>query len=1331
MKQKLFIFLLSILTCYIHAHAEDVIVNKGTSKSDAYPFNTYYFSSVTQTIYLASEMGNQKGSINAIAFDVIEASELSTYGVRIYMAHTSKNKFSGVSDYVKESDLTLVYSSTPTIGSKVGWENYTLTTPFEYDGHSNVVLVVERRSNEQNQKLKYGYAFETDMSMSKGSLRAEAQIDGDYSLVSGSRPNLRVSFDEATMVEKKGFDEITIGNGETSSFFRPYYNAALYSTAYHVYSPQEMRHSGIITEISYFHETSPSSLNTDEVCIYMGHKNGDSFTDATDYPANEPTLGKTHMTLVYSGSPVIGSGWGCETIKLNTPFQYDNSMSLVVAVCKKSSKINQKIQYYCTYYTDRNVELSRFSTTNEKYGEIGSNIELTMGSARPNTKFRMCQGVIDGDTDVIIGNTVDFTNSDPYSVGSLSSAHQILFTPKEVGGKMLVTDIAFNVAESSETYINSLSIYMAHSKEAKFPITVFKPNGECVEASEFQLVYHGSPTLGKQTGWENLHLDTPFEYDGFNSLVVAVCHSSEERNMNLKYNQVNTGTMCSQLSSNTAELKSDYYMGYYSRPQTRLTGVVYIKTIDDITYRFNDDYTATVSYSPNASGDIEIPTTVINGGIEYQVNSVDEGAFSKNTSIRSVTIPKTITSLSSNVFKDCTNLENVILHDGITTIKSGAFAGCIMLQSISLPSALKEISGFLFDGCTSLKEIILPEGVTSLGSMAFRGCTGLTKFRIPSSVTYISNDVFNGCTGLEELRIPSTVKTIEDGALKDCSGIKRLIVLSKSVSLSSFNGSGAIIYAYADNIGTNYYKHQKRVITNPYYALYDAGQDFTSIYFCIDDIREETTIPFVVSCDNRLVEPTMDNTYNVSGLFIGTNYEIKVNVGDNNMYSHFIATKTPIIKQDSGLKNKQTTIYIDMYCHTFTEDFVPVKLGVICEDGRDIYTTDLSFVEEDYPYYHAYFVIKDFCPNTSYLFTPYVVYSNMGNQLIYGDQFTRKTAEIMSSISNQSVTPTTFACKGLHEVGNATFSKSFFTINGEQYDGDSLFLSGLDPETNYSISYTTIVEEGESTSTIDTRFKTGKIELSAPVAVPMTSSNTRVNCISNLDEHETNVGFQWRKYDAPESLASNEGNGSIFDNKIQGIIKNLQSTYYKVRAFYKSNNGTYTFSNWTTFDPNDFSYVEPIVYTYPYVETTETTASIRYLMLEGSDIVINQGIEYWINTNDSQHKVNTKSDSTSSNFVYVTGQNAFVSLENLTPGTQYNYRAFITTENGTYYGNTQSFLTAGDPTSTNIEETKISDDNIIAEDEYYDMKGRIASGQMKGIYIKKSRNGTTKKVFIK
>lgn len=1367
MKKKFTVLIIALILSNITAFAEDVIVASGTNSTNATPFNTYYYTAATQSLYMADEInknGSKKGSITSLAFEVVSESAFTTYGVSIYLGLTSKSSFSTTADYVKESDLTLVYSSTPTIGVSKGWEEYTFNKPFEYDGHSNLVVVVCRKSNGQNQKLKYGYASKSKSVLTRGQLNGSgAQIDADYSLVTSTRPNLRLTFDNETQEDLSGLYDVVVGNDELASNFYPYAGPSTYSTTYSVYSPDEMVYSGKITDISYYVDYTWSTYEPEDVRIYMGYKDGDSFLNVNDHPSFSGNGNANGLQLVYSGSPSLGKKGGWETIPLNTPFNYDKSKSLVVAVCKKSSKVDQKLQYRYSLYKDRNVSLKRNTVLDEKFADIAYNDGMEMSNFRPNTKFRIVHGNISGDSEVVIGSADN--HYDIYRVTSLYSKQQIIYTKNEIGSDMKITDISFNVAVPSPSYADNVSIYMAHTTEPKFPVTVFYPDGKYVDASEFKLVFSGPLTLGEKEGWERIHLNTPFEYDGKQNLVIAITRSSAKPNMELEYYGFQSENLYMRLSyANdypiTADLEEQRYSLNIIRPQIRIGGIAAKKDISGINYSFNDDYTATVISSPNASGDIEIPNKVTNGGSDYTVTSLANQAFRNNTNIRSVVLSESVTTIGDAAFQGCSNLESITMHNGIKTIGSNAFSGCVKLQSVALSSQLKEISTGLFDGCSGLISVELPLGiqkisgyafrncvslinvhipntVVSIANEVFRGCVGLKELKIPDSVTSISNDAFRGCTGITELRIPESVISLGDGALSDCSGIERLIVLSKKVSLSSFNGSGGIIYAYKDNIYTNSYKHEKRVITNPYYAFYGVVSDFTSVSFCVDDIREDTSKPLIVSCNGSVINPDENGVYTVDNLFFGKEYEITITVPDvqpTTTYSHFIKTKEPILKQDSGLKNKETTIYIDMFCHTFTDEHVPVKLGVVCEDGRDISTTDIVFFgNEDYPFYRAYFVIGGFVPGTSYVFRPYAVYSNTDGAYIFGESFNRKTADVKCSVGNTITTPTTFTCDGIHEEGNAKYQESYFVVNGKRFDGDKLILTGLDPETAYHGTYTITVEEGDKSASVDFKFKTGKIEMHIPETIPMTASGTKVTAVTNISEMETNVGFQWRKYDAPESLKSNEGSAVLFDNKIQGVIKKLQSTsYYNVRAYYKSTAGNYYFSEWTTFDPTDFSYIEPVLHIYPEMQIAETSANIKYCIIEGSDEIINKGVQYWPIDDDEALIDNQRAKAVNSvNTVYITEQTMYVTLDNLQPGTKYGFRSFVTTHEGTIYGNEYSFTTKGEKVPTVVYDVNIGTEHKDCDVMYYDINGRRVKTPVQGFYIKKCSDGSVRKILVK
>ncbi len=118
----------------------DVTIGSGTSTNAYLPTYAYYNYSLTQQIYTASEVGSA-GTITAVAFKVAN-SKSTTRNIDVYLSHTSNSSFSGNSAWVSQSTSYRVFSGNVTFASS-GWTTITFSTPFEYDGTSNLLLTVD------------------------------------------------------------------------------------------------------------------------------------------------------------------------------------------------------------------------------------------------------------------------------------------------------------------------------------------------------------------------------------------------------------------------------------------------------------------------------------------------------------------------------------------------------------------------------------------------------------------------------------------------------------------------------------------------------------------------------------------------------------------------------------------------------------------------------------------------------------------------------------------------------------------------------------------------------------------------------------------------------------------------------------------------------------------------------------------------------------------------------------------------------------------------------------------------------------------------------------
>ncbi len=121
------------------------------------PFGTYYKNSTTQMIYTKKELGlpSSVTNITIMGFEVHKIGKLSNQNVKIYMGNTTKDQFSSPSDAVNVSSLTEVFDGVLTLGAQEGWEYIDFSTPFTYDGSSNVVIVIARTSSSFSSNLYY------------------------------------------------------------------------------------------------------------------------------------------------------------------------------------------------------------------------------------------------------------------------------------------------------------------------------------------------------------------------------------------------------------------------------------------------------------------------------------------------------------------------------------------------------------------------------------------------------------------------------------------------------------------------------------------------------------------------------------------------------------------------------------------------------------------------------------------------------------------------------------------------------------------------------------------------------------------------------------------------------------------------------------------------------------------------------------------------------------------------------------------------------------------------------------------------------------------------
>lgn len=167
-------------------------------------------------------------------------------------------------------------------------------------------------------------------------------------------------------------------------------------------------------------------------------------------------------------------------------------------------------------------------------------------------------------------------------------------------------------------------------------------------------------------------------------------------------------------------------------------------------YRLLPDGTAQITQYLFTEEEVLIPSsldgitvTVIGHGAFYLDKRFYEEYPGKHVSPVSITIPDTVTDIEDFAFGIDT-LRSISIPDSVTFIGLKAFEGCHLLDHVRLPDGVTEIGYGLFTDCFSLSDLVLPDGLKEIGNNVFEGCRSLTEVTIPQSVYMIQDYAFDG-----------------------------------------------------------------------------------------------------------------------------------------------------------------------------------------------------------------------------------------------------------------------------------------------------------------------------------------------------------------------------------------------------------------------------------------------------------------------------------------------------------------------------------------------------------------------------------------------------------
>ena len=676
---------------------------------------------------------------------------------------------------------------------------------------------------------------------------------------------------------------------------------------------------------------------------------------------------------------------------------------------------------------------------------------------------------------------------------------------------------------------------------------------------------------------------------------------------------------------------------------TGLTSVAIPNSVTTIGGYAFDDCTGLTSVTiPNSvttigSGAFYGCTGLTSITIPNSVTTIGNYAFKGCTGLTSVTIPNSVTTIGSSAFYGCRGLTSVTIPNSVTTIGSSAFYNCTRLTSVTIGNSVTSIGDYAFDGCTGLTSVTIPNSVTTIGEYAFKGCTRLTSVTIPNSVTSIGDYVFSGCTGLAEVTIGNSVTTISNSAFSGCTGLTT--VNFNATNCTTMGSSSYPVFSGCTkfttlNIGDN--------VTNiPEYAFYGCT-GLTSITIP----NSVTTIGYQAfyNCSNLATLSGGDGLSSIgTDAFRGCNKLIDGSVVATTQTTVSINLTSP------------TQYNLGLYYND--SDKLQAENGVVTFTGLKPNYTNSN--------YDLALVINGiYCPIKDLSFT----------------------TQSFSAYLSGSTTVTSISATGTYTDGDVTILGEGINYGSSvtDYDGNNtITLNNLDPGKSYKIYYSVNTQEGGVYSTSKS-FTTAALTWSNGGFTATSTTSARLSVETSCDA-TAGTGFEWKRYDAPESLAPSKAPCSVVDGMLVGSLRNLNpEVYYTCRPYYTSSSGNTYYGEWITFFTGDANvYFEPEVRTFSERSVVNNTVTVRGYALPGTDDISEQGFEYW--------KVPASRATATVMTVKASGISMTATLADLEYNSTYRYRAYVKTAQGTFYGAEEEFSTGEDPAG--IEYIEVDDSN--------------------------------------
>ena len=167
---------------------------------------------------------------------------------------------------------------------------------------------------------------------------------------------------------------------------------------------------------------------------------------------------------------------------------------------------------------------------------------------------------------------------------------------------------------------------------------------------------------------------------------------------------------------------------------------------------------------------------------------IEQQAFYYCSSLKSITLPKSVKEIKGRAFQSCRKLEEITIGSSIEFIDNYCFLNCESLTKITIQGSNYEVGDYVFMNLKSLTEVQFSDGLTEIGNNCFQGCVKLTEITLPKSLSFIGNYSFAE-SGIQTIHFSSQseIELISDFTFYQCNNLSSIELPSSIAGIMQYS----------------------------------------------------------------------------------------------------------------------------------------------------------------------------------------------------------------------------------------------------------------------------------------------------------------------------------------------------------------------------------------------------------------------------------------------------------------------------------------------------------------------------------------------------------------